>query len=133
MGGVGGNVKLPPRFPGPGIHVGGRLLLDHLFYLNDFVGAPWISTVYWTLAIEFQWYLLVGLLYVLFVSRNPLVRFLPVALAIASYFLTTGDRVVTHTLPIFLIGVFVFQYKIGLIGWRRFVCLIAAMVCAMCL
>ncbi len=125
------NFILPPIFPGPGIHVSARLLFDHLFYLNDFVGAPWISTVYWTLAIEFQWYLLVGLLYVLFVSRNPLVRFLPVALAMASYFLTTGDRVVSHTLPIFLIGVFVFQYKIGMIGWRRLLCLIAAMVWAM--
>ena len=125
------NVILPPIFHRGEIHVTGRLLVDHLFYLNDFVGAPWINTVYWTLAIEFQWYLVAGLLYGLFASRSALVRFVPVALAMAAYFLTTGDRVISHTLPIFLIGVFVFQYKAGLIGWRRLLCLMAVMVWAM--
>jgi peptidoglycan/LPS O-acetylase OafA/YrhL len=48
-----------------------------------------------------------------------------------SYFLCTGDRIVPHTLPIFLIGVFVFQQKIGLIGRGRMLALIAAMLWAM--
>jgi peptidoglycan/LPS O-acetylase OafA/YrhL len=113
------------------IHVGGRQLFDHLLFLNDLTGRPWINVVYWTLAIEWQWYLLAGLLFGLMVSRNALVRFIPVAIAMASYFLCTSDRIVPHTLPIFLIGVFVFQSKIGLIGRGRMLALIAVMLWAM--
>ncbi len=103
----------------------------HLLYLSDLVGSPWVNVVYWTLAIEFQWYLLAGLLHGLFVSRNAVVRFIPVAVAVAIYFLTTSDRIIFHGMPVFLIGVFVFQYKMGLIGWRRMLCLIAVMTWAM--
>ncbi|HJX85308.1 MAG TPA: hypothetical protein VJ723_13285, partial [Candidatus Angelobacter sp.] len=67
----------------------------------------------------------------LFVSRNAVVRFIPVAVAVAIYFLTTSDRIIFHGMPVFLIGVFVFQYKMGLIGWRRMLCLIAVMTWAM--
>lgn len=113
------------------IHVGFWQVCYHLLYLNDLVGSPWINVVYWTLAIEFQWYLLAGLLHGLFVSRSAFVRFIPVAVAVAIYFLTTSDRIISHGMPVFLIGVFVFQYKIGLIGWRRMLCLIAVMTWAM--
>jgi peptidoglycan/LPS O-acetylase OafA/YrhL len=106
-------------------------LFDHLLFLNDLTGRPWINVVYWTLAIEWQWYLLAGLLFSLMVSRNALVRFIPVAIAMVTYFLCTSDRIVPHTLPIFLIGVFVFQGKIGLIGRGRMLALIAVMLWAM--
>ncbi len=113
------------------IHVTFWQVCSHLLYLNDLVGSPWINVVYWTLAIEFQWYVLAGLLHGLFVSRSAVVRFIPVALAVVVYFLTTSDRIVFHGMPVFLIGVFVFQYKMGLIGWRRMLCLIAIMVWTM--
>jgi peptidoglycan/LPS O-acetylase OafA/YrhL len=125
------NLVLRPLFPNAAIHVGGRQLLYHLLFLNDLTGVPWINVVYWTLAIEWQWYLLVGLLFPLLVSRHALVRCVPVAIAMASYFLCTSDRIVPHTLPIFLIGVLVFQHKIGLIGRGRMLTLIAAMLWAM--
>ncbi len=125
------NFVLRPLAPGSIIHVGGRQLLYHLFFLNDLAGAPWINVVYWTLAIEWQWYLLAGLLFPLLVSRNVLLRFCPVAAAMVSYFFCTSDRIVPHTLPIFLIGVFVFQQKIGLIGRGRMLALIAMMLWAM--
>ncbi len=128
---VGANLVLRPLAPGSAIHVGGRQLLYHLFFLNDLAGAPWINVVYWTLAIEWQWYLLAGLLFPLLVSRNVWLRFCPVAVFMVSYFLCTSDRIVPHTLPIFLIGVFVFQQKIGLIGRGRMLALIAAMLWAM--
>ena len=41
--------------------VTGRDLLLHLGYLNDLFHVRWINVAYWTLAIELQWYLLVGL------------------------------------------------------------------------
>jgi peptidoglycan/LPS O-acetylase OafA/YrhL len=122
---------LAPLHAGPVIHVGARQAFYHLIFINDLAGVPWINVVYWTLAIEWQWYALIGLLFALLVSRNPVLRFLPVAAFMVFYFLCTSDRIVFHTLPIFLIGVFVFQYKIGLIGRWRLLALIAAMLWAM--
>src|SRR5262249_41982624 len=36
-------------------------LLAHIGYINAFVGWPWLNGVYWSLAIEFQFYMLIGL------------------------------------------------------------------------
>jgi peptidoglycan/LPS O-acetylase OafA/YrhL len=128
---LGANLVLRPLMPAGMIHAGGRQLLYHLLFLNDLLGVPWLNVVYWTLAIEWQWYLLAGLFFPLLVSRHSLLRFCPVVAAMVGYFLCTSDRIVPHTLPIFLIGVFVFQNKSGLIGRGRMLALIAAMLWAM--
>lgn len=125
------NLVLRSLAPASVVHFGGRQLLYHLLFLNDLAGMPWVNVAYWTLAIEWQWYLLAGLLFPLLASRSALARFCPVAAAMAGYFLSTNDRIVLHTLPIFLIGVFVFQHKIGLIGRGRMLALIAVMLWAM--
>jgi len=116
---------------GPAIHPTARQTFYHLVFLNDLTHVPWINVVYWTLAIEWQWYVLVGLFFAFIVSRSPVLRFLPVAASMFFYFLCSSDRIVFHTLPMFLIGVFVFQYKIGLIGRGRMVALMAVMFWAM--
>lgn len=38
-------------------------LMAHLLYLIPFTGEDWIQGVYWTLAVEFQFYIIIGLLY----------------------------------------------------------------------
>ena len=38
-------------------------LLSHLFYLVPFTGGEWLVPAYWSLAVEFQFYLAMGLLY----------------------------------------------------------------------
>lgn len=125
------NVLLRPLAPADVVQVSARRLLYHFFFLNDLARVPWVNVAYWTLAIEWQWYLLAGLLLPLLASRSALVRFVPVAGSMVLYFMCTSDRIVAHTLPIFLIGVFVFQYKMGLIGSRRLVLLIAVMLWSM--
>jgi len=125
------NFVLAPMHAGPAIHASARQLLYHLVFINDLTGVPWVNVVYWTLAIEWQWYVLAGLFFGLLVSRNAYLRFIPVASAMVFYSLCTSDRIVFHTLPMFLIGVFVFQYKIRLIGPWRLVLLMAAMLWAM--
>lgn len=125
------NVVLRPLFPAAAIHVDGRQILYHALFLNDILGVPWINVVYWTLAVEWQWYVLVGICFGLLVSRNSLPRFCLVVAAMTTYFLIPNDRLLFHFLPIFLIGVFVFQHRIGLIGRTRLLALIAAMLWAM--
>jgi peptidoglycan/LPS O-acetylase OafA/YrhL len=96
------------------------------------MGVPWINVVYWTLAIEFQWYLLIGLMFPLLASRNKLARFWAIAGMMLVYFASvTHERQVFHSIPVFLIGVFVFQYRAELIGMREMLGLIAVMVLAM--
>ena len=117
------------HLPRVSVTVGG--LLAHFAYLNDIIHVPWINVVYWTLAIEFQWYLLVGLVFPLLVTRSRLARFTSLAAMMVAYFTVGHERLIFHSLPIFLVGVFVFQYRINLISLREMLGLIAVMVLAM--
>lgn len=53
----------------------------HLGYLSGLAGRPWVVSVFWTLGIEFQFYILVGLCFgagswlAAFVLRSPWARF----------------------------------------------------------
>ncbi len=126
------NFVLAPMQHHPGIAVTGRDLLFHFTYLNDIVGVPWINVVYWTLAIEFQWYLLIGLMFPLLASPKNGRRFAAIAGMMVLYFATVRhDRFVFHSIPIFLIGVLAFQYRAQLICLREMLGLIAVMVLAM--
>ena len=62
---------------------------------------PWVNVVYWTLAIEFQWYLLVGLMFPLLASRSQVARFVAIAAMMISYFMVGHDRLIFHSIPDF--------------------------------
>ncbi len=125
------NFVLVPVFHIPHMSVTGRDLLLHFGYLNDLAKVPWINVVYWTLAIEFQWYLLVGLIMPLLASKQRWARFASVAAMVLAYYAFPYDRLVFHYLPVFLIGVFVFQYRADIIDSREMLGLIAVMVLAL--
>lgn len=125
------NFVLAPVLHVPRITVTGRDLLLHSAYLNDLVGVPWINVAYWTLAIEFQWYLLVGLMLPLLANSRKLARLAGIVAMTIAYFAFPYSRLVSLHLPIFLIGVFVFQYRARLIGLREMFGLILVMVLAM--
>ena len=40
-----------------------KQILDNITFLAPFTGSSWLNGVFWTLAIEFQFYLVIGLLY----------------------------------------------------------------------
>lgn len=99
-------------------------VLLHLGYLNVFVGYPWLNAVFWTLAVEFQFYLLIGLIYPLLFSRNAFIR---IALILVLILLS---RVLPHQWYVFghlcqfLMGIVACQYLVGLIGKRQCVLLV---------
>ena len=125
------NFVLVPVSHVPRIMVTGRDLLLHFAYLNDLVGVRWINVAYWTLAIEFQWYLLVGLVLPLLANSRRLVRLAAMAAMTIAYFAFPSSRLIFHHLPVFLIGIFVFQYRARLIGLREMLGLSLVMVLAM--
>jgi peptidoglycan/LPS O-acetylase OafA/YrhL len=104
----------------------GRVLL-HLGYLNAFAGRPWLNPVFWTLAIEFQYYLLIGLLYVPLSSRNGKVRVAgEAALGVACLALGTSGPSLASFGFLFLWGVLAFQYAVRITGLREYVALSGA-------
>ena len=87
----------------------------HLFYLNIYFGYDWISPVYWTLAIEFQYYIVIGLIFTLLNTRNFSKYWLPFILLALSFFLKQ-EFLIFYYFPVFLVGISIFQYHQKLIS-----------------
>lgn len=94
-------------------------LLLHLGYLNAVFGRRWINPVYWTLAIEFQYYVGVGLLYPLLAHARRWARLVTMCLLVSLVFLLPGGRFIFKHLPFFFVGVALFQHRVGLTGARE--------------
>lgn len=80
----------------------------HFGYLIPFFeDYQWINKVYWTLAVEFQYYLLISLLFPLFIHSNSIYRYL---LYLLFFVLSLNSNVyfLPHWLPIFLMGITLF-------------------------
>jgi len=125
------NLVLAPVFHISKITVTARDLLLHLAYLNDLAHVPWVNVVYWTLAIELQWYLLIGVLFPLLATACKPARFAVTVALMLAYYTVYWDRLVFHYLPVFLIGVFVFQYRSRIIDAREMLGLMVVMTYAM--
>lgn len=98
-------------------------LLLHPFYLTGVFKLPWLVPVYWTLAVEIQFYILIGLAFPL-VNRPILFWTIgaPVSVGLALALPFTGH--VFFYLPTFLLGIAAFHFSIGRIGKIPFLALI---------
>jgi peptidoglycan/LPS O-acetylase OafA/YrhL len=90
-------------------------VLLHVFYLPAFFGEPWLNTVYWTLGIEVQFYLVLACSFPLLSHRSTAVRLAWVAAAAALSWLVTPEILVFRFLVIFAMGAVVFQRVVGLV------------------
>jgi peptidoglycan/LPS O-acetylase OafA/YrhL len=85
----------------------------HLGYLiNFFPEYHWLNNVYWTLAIEFQYYIAMALCFVLFVNQNSLYRMIGYVLffGIALIdFHNKGYHFPFHA-PLFMLGIVTFLF-----------------------
>jgi len=106
-----------------------RVLL-HLGYLNMFFNYDWLNPSFWTLAIEFQYYLLMGLAFPLFNSRKKVVRWSTLFIfAFASLF--SRSQLLSEGVPyspfifyfalLFVMGIVTFQHHSDLIGRKEYV------------
>jgi peptidoglycan/LPS O-acetylase OafA/YrhL len=106
---------LAPNFQGPPFQFRLGPTLLHLGYLNALFHYDWILGVFWTLAIEFQFYLIVGLVFPLVNHDSPRIRAGICVLLAASALLFTSGNLVFHYMFLFLIGITAFQIKSGLL------------------
>ena len=64
-----------------------RQVIGHIGYLNAFIGESWLLPVFWTLAIEFQFYIFIGVVFPLLQSKSKVSRFAFLAAFVMSGFL----------------------------------------------
>jgi peptidoglycan/LPS O-acetylase OafA/YrhL len=111
--------------------VGLARLLLHLGYLNTFFTRyEWLNPSFWTLAIEMQYYLLMGLVFPLVIARNPAVRLAAIG-AMAASNVVYGRTLFPTTSPsapflpgllcLFLLGILTFQFRVRLIRAAEYV------------
>ncbi len=107
--------SLSPGFAGTKPTFTVSQLALHLGYLNSFTDQAWVNPVFWSLGIEFQYYLLIGLMFPLFASTRSPVRFGAVAiLLLPGLFVGRHSLIFVH-LPLFVLGIMAFQHRVGLL------------------
>ncbi|HMV47130.1 MAG TPA: acyltransferase [Blastocatellia bacterium] len=109
-----------PGFKGGPFEVSTLQIVLHAAYLNAFFGYEWLSPIFWTLAIEFQFYWLIGLLFPLVVHPRLWVRAGLLGVSAAMAVLVPAGGFVFHWLPLFMIGMLAFQTQASLIGKQSF-------------
>jgi peptidoglycan/LPS O-acetylase OafA/YrhL len=132
-----------PQFQGPAPDYSLKQVLMHFGYLNSFFGGTWIIVVYWTLGIEFQYYLLVGLIYPLLTSNRLIAQAGLVALCTLGinrfdfplHLQADQGPLIGHYAFVFLLGMLAFRFRLQMIGKRSYLImavLAAVMVSGIC-
>ena len=96
--------------PAPGSHPFTAVdYASHLLFLNELLGRPWLMDIYWTLALEVQFYLLAALLWPLLASRKTWHFTSAAVAAIAIGFVWDRDHCLPRLITFFLLGLALFR------------------------
>jgi peptidoglycan/LPS O-acetylase OafA/YrhL len=96
-------------------------ILGHIAYLNIFTGSKWLNDVYWSLAIEFQYYLFIALSFTCIISGKAYVRVLFIlAFGAFSFIPVPYGRFLFSFPGYFIAGILLFQFMCNLIGKMEF-------------
>lgn len=131
---------ITPWYKGPAFTIDWVNVLGHLGYLNAFTHRPWLNWAYWTLAIEFQYYIIIALLYPLITNKNKIILIVSFFVLLACTFLNIPDfdaesckpfelvavrgSLILPFLPFFLAGIALFLIKISKVTFREFLLII---------
>lgn len=114
-------LSLSPPFRGSPFTLELGELLSHFIYANNILHYSWLNPVFWTLAIELQFYLFMGICFPLLRVRKFEIRtfflllFVPLAFS-----LKDADQYLLMWLPLFGLGIASFQFYTRAIDWKRF-------------
>ena len=90
----------------------------HVAYLNAFLGFEWLNPVFWTLALEFQFYLLIALAFPLLGHQRTSIRVVTLLSTIPLAFLGQEQMgLLFRWLPLFAMGTAAFQGITGQMRW----------------
>lgn len=96
-----------------------QVILHFGYLIPFFEKFNWLNNVYWTLAIEFQYYFFIALLFLPLVHSNI---FLRIVIYISSILLsfTTSQEFLPFWLPVFFIGILLFMFYAKIINSKEF-------------
>lgn len=113
--------NLAPGFQGESFSLDFKRMIAHVAYLNAILELGWFNPVFWTLAIEFQYYLFVAVAFPIINSKNICVRMIAILAVAALGFLEKGNSaLLPHYLPLFSIGMAAFLFVVSRIGAIQF-------------
>lgn len=104
-------------------------LIAHLFYAVPFTKYQFYNHIFWTLCVEFQFYILIGLLYFLSINKVYRTIFL-IAFGAMNLFHFNGDALIFNYSTIFALGISFMTFcnnrtRLNAILPALFICLIA--------
>jgi peptidoglycan/LPS O-acetylase OafA/YrhL len=119
---------LHPLYTGVPFRLDPINLLLHLCYLCPFFGQSWVQGgTYWTLGIEFQFYLIIALSFPLLASRNKWLSLATVGVFTALCVLDGNQyryKFITCYAPFFSMGMVTFLFRIGRLDKRTYILLL---------
>lgn len=89
---------------------------SHFAYLTNILNYKWWLATFWTLAIEFQFYLLVGLIAPLLLHKNYLVALFSALFLYSSKYITANEIWVFQHIQFFVMGIILFQIHSNIIS-----------------
>ncbi len=98
-----------PGYVGPGYTFDTLRILYHVGYLPALVGKEWLNPVFWTLGIEFQFYLLIALIYPLINHRSTVV-WLGILVLLNLFSIHTSFHTVFYHFHYFTLGIIVYRF-----------------------
>lgn len=109
-----------PGFAGKSPNYSLPQIMLHLGYLNAFFHYAWLNPVFWTLAIEAQYYVLIALLFPLVAHRSYQVRLGSIAALCALSFTSDAEAYLLNYLCLFSFGILAFNLNVGLMDRYSF-------------
>ncbi len=116
---------LRPGFGGTAPQENWPQILGNATLTCDALGKPWLIPIYWTLAVEAQYYLVVACTFPLFASAHLPTRLAATAAWLGAYLLVPIKFSILPYSALFGMGIAAFQQSAGLIS-RRTATLLAA-------
>jgi len=104
--------SLAPAFRGDVSH-DMYYLIWHPLYLVPWVNASWLNPVYWSLAIEFQFYFFALIIAPIFLTKYASLARGVLALTLMASFVPSSGNLLFPYLPLFVMGF------VGFLGFRR--------------
>ncbi len=127
---VGYLYAISPYYKGTGFEIDFENIFLHLFYINSFFDKPFLSSVYWTLGIEFQFYLLLIFVFPLLLKRT-LYFILILTFWYALSFAFIDVHLIFGYMPYFGLGILLFRnyIKVENQNYFYFIALILLGIC----
>lgn len=114
-------VTLAPLYKGVPFKLDFYQIISHLGYVNALVGLRWLNPVYWTLALEFQYYILIALIFPLVVTKNKFLFYVTMIIINGIGIFYPNANLIFSSFTYFTLGIILFRYLVGIDGKWTFV------------